>query len=208
MPSDQVARGRVASIGAFGVASLALTAHAQEASDSVPGPVYVLAVGLQVLPLAVLISLAPALLAASFFFVRCRSRPSVAFKTAALTFIIAFGAIAVTYGTGAYLVGWRPGPRTETDMVRFLVMQYCVHSVIFWLVGAWAVSRTWRRSRVLAALLGTLIVAAELRLLLSGELGESALHPLIALSHAVAYVVLLFAVAWWTRQPGPAQQPT
>jgi len=169
---------------------------------------YALAVAVEVFPLAVLISFAPALLAASFFFITTSGKPSGAFSNAAVALFCSFIGIAAISGAGLYVIGSKPGARSEADMVRSLVMQYTVHSVVFYVVGFWLVLQTWKRSPFAAGLLAILIVAAELTLLLSEPFPTAVLEPVVALSHVAAYVVLLVAVVWWTKRSRPTRQPT
>ena len=98
--------------------------------------------------------------------------------------------------------------RSEADVVQSVVMQYSVHSVIFYLVGGWLVAQAWRRSWFYAALLAALLIAAELSLMLSEPFATAVLRPLVALSHAAAYVVLLVVVVWWTRRSKPPSERT
>jgi hypothetical protein len=178
------------------------------ASESALVIVSLLATGLQIFPLAVLIAFAPALLAAGFFFITSTGGRSDAFRDAALAFTFAFAAVAVTSGVGLYAIGWKPGPRSEIDVVRTILMQYSLHSVIFFLVGGWLVWQTWMRSRVTAGCLAALIVTGELWLVLSDPFATAALRPLVALCHVAAYFLLLVAVVWWTRRSGLTRQPT
>ncbi len=162
--------------------------------EPVPALVYLLGVVLQMLPLLVLTSFAPAILAGCFFFLTFKGSTSAAFVNGLLGFMAAFGVIAVTMGMGAYHIGWGAAPRTDTDVVQFAMLYFCVHSVTFWLVGGWIVTSLWSVSRVGAALLAAGMIAGELTLLLADGFGHAALRPRTAIVHVIAYTGLLFAV--------------
>jgi hypothetical protein len=146
------------------------------------------------LPLLVLTSFAPAILAGCFFFLTFKGSISAACVNGLLGFMAAFGVIAVAMGMGAYHIGWSAAPRTDTDVVQFAMLYFCVHSVTFWLVGGWIVTSMWSVSRVGAALLAAGIIAGELTLLLADGFGHAALRPRTAIVHVIVYTGLSFAV--------------
>jgi hypothetical protein len=162
--------------------------------ESVPAVVYLLGVMLQMLPLLVLTSFAPAILAGSFFFLTFKGSTPAAFVNGLLGFMAAFGVIAVAMGMGAYHIGWSAAPRSDTDVVQFAMLYFFVHSVTFWLVGGWIVRSMWNVSRVGAALLAAGMIAGELTLLLADGFGHAALRPRAAIVHVIVYTVLVFAV--------------
>lgn len=175
--------------------------------ESVPAPVYLLGVMLQMLPLLVLTAFAPAILAGAFFFLTAKGATSAALVNGLLGFMAAFGVVAIAMGMGAYSIGWGAAPRTDTDVVQFAMLNFVVHSVTFWLVGGWIVRSLWTVSRAGAGLLATALIAGELTLLLADGFGHAALRPRAAIIHVLAYAALIFAVVRLQAKQKSAHSP-